>query len=66
MVDTDLLTVAEIADELGHPYSKVSYVIKKERISPVIRAALTRLFSRDQIGEISKGLQRLRTYSLSA
>ncbi len=56
MVNTNLLTASQIADQLGEPPQRVDYIIRKYRIKPVARIGIIRLFSHEQIEAIKQGL----------
>ncbi len=53
---TDLLTVTQIADKLGEPPQRVSYIIRKYRLKPVQRVGIIRLFDENQVSAIRNGL----------
>jgi len=53
---TDLLTVTQIADKLGEPPQRVSYIIRKYRLKPVQRVGIIRLFDENQVSAIKNGL----------
>lgn len=52
----DLLTIGQIADELKEPPARVSYVISKKRLKPVSRVGIVRLFAKEQLDIIKRGL----------
>jgi len=56
---TAVLTVGQIADQLGQPPSRVAYLIAKHRLKPVGRVGIIRLFSAQQIEAIEGSLRRL-------
>jgi len=56
MQDLDLLTASQIADRLDEPPYRVTYVIRKYRLKPVVRIGIIRLFSETQIEAIKNGL----------
>lgn len=58
---TAVLTVGQIADQLGQPPSRVAYLIAKHRIKPVGRVGIIRLFSEQQIEAIRRSLQELQS-----
>ena len=49
-------TLTDIADELGEPPRRVDYIIKKYRIKPDARIALTRLFTQQQMQLVKRYL----------
>jgi hypothetical protein len=49
-------TLTDIADELGEPPRRVDYIIKKYRIKPDTRIALTRLFTQQQMQLVKRYL----------
>lgn len=56
MVNTNLLTASQIADQLGEPPQRVDYVIRKHRLKPQQRIGIIRLFDERQIKAIRQGL----------
>lgn len=57
---TDLLTVGDVARELGEPRPRVQYAIEKIGIHERSRAGILRLFSRDQLPSIRAALETIR------
>lgn len=53
-----LLTVGEIAKEIGEPLYRVKYAIDAYRIEPIQRAGIIRLFSREDIPRIKSAITR--------
>jgi len=56
MVETNLLTASQIADQLGEPPQRVAYIIRKHRLKAVQRIGIIRLFSESQLKAIKQGL----------
>ena len=56
MVNTNLLTASQIADQLGEPPQRVAYIIRKHRLKPVQRVGIIRLFSERQVRAVQQGL----------
>lgn len=56
MVNTNLLTASQIADQLGEPPQRVDYIIRKHRLKPQDRIGIIRLFDESQIKAIQQGL----------
>lgn len=56
MVDTNLLTVTQIADRLSEPPPRVAYIIRKYRLKPTERVGIIRLFDDRQVKAIKQGL----------
>jgi len=63
MVNTNLLTASQIADQLGEPPQRVTYIIRKYRLKPVSRVGITRLFSEEQVKVIKQGLYGIQIRS---
>ena len=55
-----LLTAMQIADTLGEPPQRVCYIIRKFRLKPVERVGIIRLFSRNQVEAIKRGLYAIQ------
>ena len=55
-MDTNLITASQIADQLGEPPQRVTYIIRKYRLKPVQRVGIIRLFSAEQVKAIRQGL----------
>ncbi len=53
---TGLSTASQIADRLGEPPQRVTYIIRKYRLKPVQRIGIIRLFDEEQIKAIKQGL----------
>ncbi len=49
----NLLTASQIADQLGEPPQRVTYIIRKYRLKPISRVGIIRLFSKEQVKAIS-------------
>jgi len=58
MEKTAVLTLGQIADALGQPPSRVSYVVSKYRLKPVARVGIIRLFTEQQVLAIQQALSR--------
>ena len=58
-----LLTVGQIAEDLDQTTGRIDYVIRTRRIRPVARAGLYRLFTQQQVKEISAHIAQLRRYT---
>jgi len=56
MVETNLLTASQIAEQLGEPPQRVAYIIRKHRLKPISRIGIIRLFSEEQLEAIKEGL----------
>ena len=56
MLQIDLLTASQIADQLGEPPQRVGYIIRKFRIKAVQRVGIIRLFDECQVKAIKQGL----------
>ena len=52
----NLLTASQIADQLGEPPQRVTYIIRKYRLKPIQRIGIIRLFNEEQVGAIKQGL----------
>ena len=63
MVNTNLLTASQIADRLGEPPQRVTYIIRKYRLKPVQRIGIIRLFDEEQIKAIKQGLYGIQIRS---
>ncbi len=64
MRDTlNYLTASQIADQLGEPPQRVTYIIHKYRIKPVQRIGIIRLFDEEQIQLIKQGLYNIQIRS---
>lgn len=57
---TNLLTASQIADRLGEPPQRVTYIIRKYRLKPVQRVGIIRLFSEEQVKAIKQGLYEIQ------
>lgn len=55
-MNTELLTIGQIADRLKEPPARVAYVVSKYRLKPVSRVGIIRLFSEEQVKAIKQGL----------
>jgi hypothetical protein len=65
METTAVLTLAQIADELGQPPSRVKYVVSKYRLKPVARVGIIRLFSEQQVETIRREVSGTRIVNSS-
>jgi len=63
MVNANLLTVSQIAEELGEPPQRVTYIIRKYRLKPVQRIGIIRLFDDRQVEVIKQGLYGIQIRS---
>ena len=59
----NLLTASQIADMLGEPPQRVTYIIRKYRLKPAQRIGIIRLFSQEQIQAIKQGLYGIQIRS---
>jgi len=57
---TAVLTVGQIADQLGQPPSRVAYLIAKHRLKPVGRVGIIRLFGEEQVETIQRTMRNHR------
>jgi len=57
---SNLLTASQIADQLGEPPQRVTYIIRKYRLKPVQRIGIIRLFDEEQIKAIKQGLYEIQ------
>ncbi len=55
-----MVTLSQIADALDEPPRRVDYIIKKHRIKPIARIAMTRLFSTQQATLIKEHLRDIQ------
>ncbi len=60
---TNLLTASQIADQLGEPPQRITYIIRKYRLKPVQRIGIIRLFDEEQIKAIKQGLYGIQIRS---
>lgn len=60
MDEKELFTTGEIADKLGEPPARVQYIISKNRLKPVQRIGIFRLFDRQQVELIRRGLCKIQ------
>jgi len=63
MDDSNLLTASQIADRLGEPPQRVTYIIRKYRIKPIQRIGIIRLFDEQQVEAIKQGLYGIQIRS---
>ena len=56
----NLVTASQIADQLGEPPQRVTYIIRKYRLKPVQRIGIIRLFDEEQIKAIKQGLYEIQ------
>ena len=59
----NLLTASQIADQLGEPPQRVTYIIRKYRLKPVQRVGIIRLFDEQQVKVIKQGLYGIQIRS---
>jgi hypothetical protein len=59
----NLLTTGQIAEILGEPPQRVTYVIRKYRLKPIHRVGIIRLFSQEQVKAIRQGLYGIQVRS---
>jgi len=59
----NLLTASQIADRLGEPPQRVTYIIRKYRLKPVQRIGIIRLFDEAQTRIIKQGLYGIQIRS---
>ena len=60
MTTADNYTTSQIADMLGEPPQRVTYIIRKYRLKPVQRVGIIRLFSDQQVEAIKQGLYNIQ------
>ena len=60
---TNFLTASQIADKLGEPPQRITYIIRKYRLKPRERIGIIRLFDEQQVKEIKQGLYGIQTRS---
>ena len=60
---TNLLTASQIADQLGEPPQRITYIIRKYRLKPLQRIGIIRLFSEKQVKAIKQGLYGIQIRS---
>lgn len=60
---TAVLTVGQIADQLGQPPARVAYMIAKHRLKPVGRVGIIRLFNEQQVQAIKEALFNMQIHS---
>ena len=58
-----LFTASQIADQLGEPPQRVTYIIRKHRLKPVQRVGIIRLFDERQVEAIKRGLYGIQVRS---
>jgi len=56
-------TIGQIADHLEEPPSRVAYIISKNRLKPIRRVGIIRLFSEQQVQAIREGLFDLQIHT---
>ena len=56
MSEAKLYTASQIADQLGEPPQRVTYIIRKFRLKPVQRVGIIRLFDEQHVKVIKQGL----------
>ena len=56
----EMLTLTQMADELDEPPRRVDYIIKKHRIRPTARIAMTRLFTLQQLEVVKEYLRDIQ------
>ena len=62
-MNTELLTIGQIADRLREPPARVAYVVSKYRLKPVSRVGIIRLFDEEQVKVIKQGLYGIQIRS---
>lgn len=60
MVNPNLYTASQVADMLGEPPQRVTYIIRKYRLKPIQRVGIIRLFNQEQIEAIKHGLYNIQ------
>jgi len=60
MLDTNLYTASQIADQLAEPPQRVTYIIRKYRLKPVQWVGIIRLFDEQQVQAIKDGLYSIQ------
>lgn len=60
MESTVLFTASQIADMLNEPPQRVTYIIRKYRLKPIMRVGIIRLFSEEQVRAIKQGLYNIQ------
>ena len=60
---SDLFTVGQIADRLSEPPARVAYIIRKNRIKPIDRVGIIRLFNEIQVMAIKEALFNMQVRS---
>lgn len=63
MDPSNLLTVTQIADRLGEPPQRITYIIHKYRLKSAQRIGIIRLFDEEQIKAIKQGLYGMQIRS---
>jgi hypothetical protein len=63
MENANLYTASQIADRLGEPPQRITYIIRKYRLKPVQRIGIIRLFSEEQVKAIKQGLYGIQIRS---
>ncbi|KKN57529.1 hypothetical protein LCGC14_0561460 [marine sediment metagenome] len=58
----NLFTTGQIADVLKEPPDRIIYIIRRDRIKPVDRIGIYRLFSAIQVTEIRKAMYNIRIH----
>ena len=58
---SQLMTVGDIAREIGVPRARIDYALEKSGIRERARAGILRLFDRDQLPVIEAALKTVRT-----
>lgn len=56
-------TIGEIADRLEEPPSRVAYIISKNRLKPVRRVGIIRLFSEQQVQAIREAMFNMQIHT---
>ena len=60
---SDLLTIGDVAREIGVARTRVAYAVEKVGLKERGRAGILRLFSRDQLPAIRAALETVRPYA---
>jgi DNA-binding transcriptional MerR regulator len=56
---TMLLTVGEIARQLGEPIHRVEYLVRARNLQPVSRAGIARVFTQADVQLIASEIRRI-------
>ncbi len=58
ITNQNLLTVGDVAEQLGIPVYRIQYLLRTRNIKPIQRAGILRLFTNDQLDLIREELQQ--------